>query len=124
MLHVVEALSRERAVVGQSPQNLLPNVHPLGGHLPPAVIHARAARLRQLGEKHRSEFARGFIGHQLRVLVEETPTADGARLGYSRNYQRVSIAAPVAANREVTVYVRAAQGARLIGEPVATQVNA
>lgn len=89
----------------------------LEGHLAPACIKERAARLRDLGEHKRVEFARRFVGRTLAVLTEEADPVAGRLVGYSRNYQRVELDAPAAlTNREVTVRVREVAGARLLGD--------
>lgn len=86
-------------------------------HVAPAAIKQRAARLRALGERKRGEFARRFIGSELRVLIEAgAGTSSGRMGGYSRNYQRVEVAAsPALVNREVRVQVGAADVACLRG---------
>jgi len=91
----------------------------LDGHLPPARIKDRAARLRALGEEKRAEFAQRFCGDTLPVLVEEAESAAGRLVGYSRNYQRVELTGPATlVNREVDVRIARAQGFRLLGERV------
>ena len=90
----------------------------LPDHQPPAVIRARAQRLRRLGEHKRAMFATQFIGAQLPVLFEE-PAADvdtPVVVGYSRNYQRVEcVGAHELVNREISVRITGARGARLHG---------
>ena len=94
----------------------------LPDHVPPATIKRRAHRLRKLGERKRADFARGFVGRTLPVLVEHAPAGDGHGrwlTGYSRNYQRVEfVGAEVLANQEVLVRVTHAAGSRLVGEIV------
>ena len=89
----------------------------LSDHIRPTAIKQRAARLRALGESKRAEFARRFVGTELRVLLEHHADPDSGRMaGYSRNYQRVEVAAaPALVNREVRARVVAANGARLSG---------
>ena len=89
----------------------------LPGQVAPEVIRGRARRLRQLGERKRMEFARGFVGTSLPVLAERASVERNSPLvGYSRNYQRVEFAgAPELANREVNVEIEAVRGGRLVG---------
>jgi threonylcarbamoyladenosine tRNA methylthiotransferase MtaB len=90
----------------------------LDGHLPPAVIKRRAQALRQLGQRKRAEFARGFIGREAQVLVEENPAAAGGYVtGYSRNYQRVEFAGDAEmVNREVEVRIVGWRRDKLVGQ--------
>jgi threonylcarbamoyladenosine tRNA methylthiotransferase MtaB len=90
----------------------------LSGHLPAAVIKQRAQRLRRLGQRKRAEFARGLVGREARVLVEEKPaTGSGWLIGYTRNYQRVEFPGPPAlVNREVDVRIVGVQGDKIVGE--------
>jgi threonylcarbamoyladenosine tRNA methylthiotransferase MtaB len=89
-------------------------------HLPPAVIQARAGRLRRLGRGQREAFAERCLGRELAVLVESTRDAASGRLiGYSRNYARVLVDGPDGwGNREVRVRGVAREGDRVRGEPV------
>ncbi|HVO26972.1 MAG TPA: tRNA (N(6)-L-threonylcarbamoyladenosine(37)-C(2))-methylthiotransferase MtaB [Candidatus Margulisiibacteriota bacterium] len=89
----------------------------LPDHVAAATIRRRAVRLRILGERKRSAFARGFVGHTLPVLAEHGAAQHAAWLdGYSRNYQRVRFPGAAAlANREVMVRISSADGARLTG---------
>lgn len=86
-------------------------------HLPPAVIRARAARLRRLGSAQREAFAQRCLGQELRVLVESTRDAATGRLvGYSRNYARVLLdGADALVNHEVRVRAVARDGDRVHG---------
>ncbi len=90
----------------------------LSGHVDPACLKRRAQQLRQLGERKRVEFARGFVGRALRVLVEHrTEAGNGLLTGLTRNYQRVDFPGPPAlVNREVAVTTVGLHGARLLGE--------
>lgn len=86
------------------------------------VVRDRARQLRKLGEGKQRQFARGFVGRSLAVLLEDFD-GDGAThmKGYSRNYQRVEIpAAPELANQEVQVVIDSFNGGHLLGriEPV------
>jgi len=86
-------------------------------HLPPAVIKARAHRLRELGVEKRAAFAQRFVGSELEVLVEgEESRRPGWMSGYSRNYQRVEFCASMElVNREVRVRIEDCRGDRLVG---------
>lgn len=53
--------------------------------LPGNVIKARAARLRQIGEKKLAAYSAGFVGRQLEVVVEGGEQK-GRRKGLSQNY--------------------------------------
>jgi threonylcarbamoyladenosine tRNA methylthiotransferase MtaB len=90
----------------------------LPGHLPPEIIKRRAQRLRALGRCKRMEFARGFVGSDMHVLVEHTPARSGGCLaGYTRSYQRVEFPGPrELANREVGVRIVSCRGETLLGE--------
>jgi threonylcarbamoyladenosine tRNA methylthiotransferase MtaB len=56
------------------------------GHLPPAVIKARAAELRQIGESKQQEYAGRFVGRELPLLIQ----GDG-RSGITANYLTVRL---------------------------------
>ena len=56
------------------------------GHLDPAVIKARAAELRQIGENKKREYAAGFVGRELPLLIQ------GGKNGITPNYLSVSLA--------------------------------
>ncbi|HVN27063.1 MAG TPA: hypothetical protein VMT64_01180, partial [Candidatus Binataceae bacterium] len=81
-------------------------------------IKRRAALMRELGERKRERFAQKFVGHRLKVLLEES-TEDGELGGYSRNYLRVLTRGSTdRLNRELEVEASFAKGARLVGEIV------
>ena len=84
----------------------------------PLVIKRRAQALRQLGQRKRAEFARGFIGREAQVLVEQNPAAAGGYVtGYSRNYQPVEFAGHAEmVNREVAVRIVGWQRDKLVGQ--------
>jgi threonylcarbamoyladenosine tRNA methylthiotransferase MtaB len=97
----------------------------LPSQVPPAVIKARARRLRKLGERKQAAFAAAFVGCELPVLVEETSRNGATLVGYSRNYQRVEFeGAPELSNREIPVHVLGVEGARLQGRIAALAANA
>jgi len=56
------------------------------GHLDPAVIKARAAELRQIGESKKREYAAKFAGRELPLLIQ------GGKNGITPNYLSVSLA--------------------------------
>lgn len=86
------------------------------GRVPPAVVAARAARLRRLGARLRGAFARRFVGATVEVLAEGG-RRDGWLQGYTRNYLRVSFrGAGALAGREVAVRARRVEGTWLEGE--------
>jgi threonylcarbamoyladenosine tRNA methylthiotransferase MtaB len=88
------------------------------GHLAPQIIKQRARQLRALGQEKRSQFARSFLGREMRVLAEQVPVRGGGWLtGYTRNYQRVEFLGPAQlANREVSVRIVGCRGEKLLGE--------
>ncbi|GBD25151.1 Threonylcarbamoyladenosine tRNA methylthiotransferase MtaB [bacterium HR30] len=88
----------------------------LPGHLPRAVVHARARKLRRLGQQKREAFARRFLGRCLSVLFEEGSGEPGWSVGYSRNYQRVRVPGEVPANSEVPVQIQSMVAGQLIGQ--------
>jgi threonylcarbamoyladenosine tRNA methylthiotransferase MtaB len=78
-------------------------------------IKRRAAVMRELGERKRTEFAHSLLGTKLRVLVEERSA--GRLSGYSRNYVRVMIDGPEELiNSEVEVEASLVQGAAVVGQ--------
>jgi threonylcarbamoyladenosine tRNA methylthiotransferase MtaB len=90
----------------------------LAGKVGACDIKQRGARMRELGERKREIFAEKWIGHKLKVLLEES-TEDGELGGYSRNYVRVlTRGAASQLNRELEVEASFAKGARLVGEIV------
>jgi len=67
----------------------------LDGHVAPAVIAARARRLRHWGVAARVAFARRFDAADAEVLVETTRDPQSGRLrGYTRNYLRAQLDGP------------------------------
>jgi len=89
-----------------------------GGRVSPAEITRRAQVMRQLGERKRVDFVRRFRGTRLKVLLEEPASADSLK-GYSRNYIRVLVEAPVRLkNHEVEVEALATDGAALVAKLV------
>jgi len=60
------------------------------GHLPAAVKKERSQRLHEISEAKKLEFYRRFMGHELRVLLEEPDDANGW-LGFSDNYLKVAV---------------------------------
>jgi len=78
-------------------------------------IKRRAAVMRELGERKRTEFARRLLGTKLSVLLEERSA--GRLTGYSRNYVRVMIEGPEdLINSEVEVEASLVQGAAVVGQ--------
>ena len=89
-----------------------------GGRVSSAEITRRAQVMRHLGERKRVDFVRRFRGTRLKVLLEETASADSLK-GYSRNYIRVLVEAPVRLkNHEVEVEALATDGAALVAKLV------
>jgi threonylcarbamoyladenosine tRNA methylthiotransferase MtaB len=78
-------------------------------------IKRRAAVLRELGERKRTDFAARAAGSKLKVLLED---CSGGRLhGYSRNYVRVAAAGPAELiNTEVEVEGSFVEGAQVVGQ--------
>ena len=90
----------------------------LPGKVPAGEIKRRGAAMRELGERKREAFAAKWIGHRVKVLLEES-TGDGELGGYTRNYVRVSTrGSTLQVNRELEVEASFAKGARLVGEIV------
>ena len=88
------------------------------GRVKPAEIRRRAALMRELGDSKRAEFARGLLGTELKVLLEERGPRCELR-GYSRNYVRVATQGPdELINCEVVVEASTVEGAQLVGEIV------
>jgi threonylcarbamoyladenosine tRNA methylthiotransferase MtaB len=58
----------------------------MAGHLPPAVIKARAAELRQIGETKQREYAGRFVGRELSLLIQ-----GDKRSGITANYLTVRL---------------------------------
>jgi threonylcarbamoyladenosine tRNA methylthiotransferase MtaB len=89
----------------------------LDGHLPPAVIKARAKRLRQLGEAQHVTFARRFDQTLGEVLVESRDPQTGWLRGYTRNYLRTQLPGPDAwIGRRVPVALQVSPSGRVTGE--------
>jgi threonylcarbamoyladenosine tRNA methylthiotransferase MtaB len=95
----------------------------LTGRVTPAEVTARAAAMRQLGERKRREFAARFIGRSLDVLFEERDDS-GCYSGYSENYLRVLTRSPAdIRNQVVEVEAKSLEGFRLVAEPVRPQAG-
>ena len=89
----------------------------LDGHLPPAVIKARAKHLRDLGAAQHAAFARRFDGTAAEVLVESRDPRTGALRGYTRNYLRTQLPGPDAwIGRRVPVALRVSAAGEVAGE--------
>jgi threonylcarbamoyladenosine tRNA methylthiotransferase MtaB len=87
----------------------------LDGKVAPAVVRARAERLRTLCTRKRVEFARRFAGVEAEVLVENTrdPQTGGLR-GYTRNYLRAHLDGPDAImGRRVSARLEVTPGGRV-----------
>jgi threonylcarbamoyladenosine tRNA methylthiotransferase MtaB len=75
------------------------------GQVNGGVIRERAAALRRISDRKKREFQRGFLGRELRVLIQER-LPDGLLKGLSRNYIPVTLAGDdTLLNSEVTVRV-------------------
>lgn len=82
----------------------------------PRLIKERAERLRVISDRKKCDYAAGFIGRELKVLVQRD---EGGRRGLSRNYLQVSLqGAEDMVNREVTALILAAQAGELIGRVI------
>ncbi len=91
------------------------------GRVSPAEIKRRAAAMRRVGERKRAVFMERFVGHRLKVLLEEQ-RQDGGIGGYSRNYVRVSTRSPSdLSNQEVEVEASFVEGAQVVGQIVSVQ---
>jgi threonylcarbamoyladenosine tRNA methylthiotransferase MtaB len=78
--------------------------------LNPRVIKERAEALRVLSEQKKTDYAAGFVGRELKVLVQK------GEKGLSRNYLTVLLEESQGlVNREVTVRVTGAKGGELLG---------
>ncbi|MGH8011805.1 MAG: tRNA (N(6)-L-threonylcarbamoyladenosine(37)-C(2))-methylthiotransferase MtaB [Candidatus Binataceae bacterium] len=96
----------------------------LEGRRSAAEIKHRARVLRELGDAKKRAFAARFVGHKLRVLVEER-AVDGRLSGYSRNYIRMHFdGSDQLINREVEVEASFVQGASLVGQTMRTHAQA
>lgn len=82
------------------------------------VVLERARRLRELGERKRSEFHQRHVGRTLAVLVEHGREADsGLLVGYDRAYLRVALdGADALMNHVVSVRAVGHESGRLRGE--------
>lgn len=58
----------------------------MAGHLDHAVIKARATELRQIGESKKRDYAAGFVGRELPLLIQ------GGKNGITPNYLSVTLA--------------------------------
>jgi len=88
------------------------------GRVPAPVVKERAEALRKLSAAKKESFFKGFIGRELKVLIQEQGT-DGTMKGLSRNYIPVSVtrcSAPV--NSEIQVRVTGVEGEAVRGEAV------
>jgi threonylcarbamoyladenosine tRNA methylthiotransferase MtaB len=93
----------------------------LDGKVAPAVVRARAARLRRAGDRKRARFAARFDGIEVEVLVENTRDPRTGRLrGYTRNYLRVHLDGPDALfGRRVPARIALGHGDRVEATVVA-----
>ena len=75
--------------------------------VPAGQKKSRARRMRELGERKKSDFYARFIGQRARVLVEaKLERTTGLQRGFSRNYLPVTVAAAGdLTNREVEVRI-------------------
>lgn len=88
------------------------------GQLRGDLIKARAARLREIGERKQRDFAESFIGRDLEVVIEGGREGELSR-GLSRNYLSILFPGDEGVEREVTrVRVREWTGRGLLGERV------
>jgi len=77
------------------------------------VVKERAEALRLLSEQKKNAYAAGFVGRELRVLVQRDA---GGRKGLSRNYLPVLIEGSEGLfNSEVNVLITEARGGELVG---------
>lgn len=85
-----------------------------------AEVRARARLLRELGQRHRREFARRWLQQELLILVEGPASQEGWLRGLSANYVRVLVRGP-ASWRNTWLRVRPyhLQGEVLLAEPLA-----
>jgi len=96
----------------------------LDGHVAPAAIRDRAARLRTLTTRKRNAFAARFTGRDGEVLVENTrdPQTGGLR-GYTRNYLRAHLDGPDALmGRRIPARLAVQSGGRVDATPLANAV--
>lgn len=78
------------------------------------VIKERAEKLRRLSEQKKCDYAAGFVGRELQVLVQKD---EGGRKGLSRNYLPVVIAggSEKMVNRELRVTITGTIKGELVG---------
>lgn len=89
----------------------------MAGHLPPAVIKARAEQLRNLAAVKRAMFQRRFIGSPLQALGQHHDPKTGLMTGLTRNYLEISYPAEATLlNQEVVVQVQEMKDERLSGK--------
>jgi len=85
----------------------------MAAQLHPRTIKERAEALRMLSEKKKGDYAAGFVGRELQVLVQKD---EGGRKGLSRNYLPVLIEGGEGLlNHEVTVLITGSKGGELVG---------
>ncbi len=90
----------------------------MAGQLPGNVIRARAAALREIGERKKELFAGTFLGRELLVVVEEKK-GPGAHRGLSPHYLPVLFEGKKeVAGRTVAVQVEDWNGSELVGRMV------
>jgi threonylcarbamoyladenosine tRNA methylthiotransferase MtaB len=90
------------------------------GRVPPSVIRARSALLRQLDSAKRLAFMERFVGTVRPVLLEGRSVTDGGRLGFSDNYLPVLVkSGDVGGNRLLLARFEEIQGTRLVATPLA-----
>jgi threonylcarbamoyladenosine tRNA methylthiotransferase MtaB len=83
------------------------------------VVKERAEALRLLSEQKKNAYAAGFVGRELRVLVQRDA---GGRKGLSRNYLPVLIEGSEGLfNSEVNVLITGAVGGELVGRLAETR---
>jgi len=90
------------------------------GQVPPRVANARCHMLRELGERKRRLFYRGFLGRKVKVLVEGKKDRETGMLkGYSRNYIPVLLpGGDQLKNQEVEVDLTEVEGEKVFGKLV------
>ena len=90
----------------------------MNGQLPGNLIKERAARLRAIGEKKLAEYAIGFIGRELQVVIEAGEN-DGLKKGLSQNYLPVWVpAADLKQGDCRSVMIDSAEQGVLYGTPI------
>jgi len=78
----------------------------------PAIVRARAARLRDAGARRRAAWLQDQIGTMQSMLVE----LDG-RSGHAGNFARIQVSEPMAARTIAQVRIAAVDGDSLVGVP-------